>query len=160
MAKLNRLDRDELIHELLHGLTERYGISEAELDRFLAKEPRVPVSIFNPHLSPLEAIVKYLRENEGRRLVEIAKLTGRDQRAIGVTYRRAKNKHPGRLAAPQTRITFPVRLLQDRACSPAEQLVRYLRQQELSFAEIARILNRDDRTIWTVHKRAQVKLKA
>jgi len=45
--------------------------------------------------------------------------------------------------------------------SPAEALVKYLKEHKnLRLAEIARLLNRDQRGIWCTHKRAQTKMPA
>jgi len=155
-----RRDREGLRREAARYLAARHGLSEAEARRILRREGElaVPVTIFVQKLTPLEALVKHLRENEGMRLVTIAELTGRDQRAIGVTYRRARTKFPDELPAPASALSFPVALLQDRRLSPAEHLTNYLRETGLPYSEIARRTRRDDRTIWTLAARARRKV--
>lgn len=55
-------------------------------------------------------------------------------------------------------INIPLRVLTDRALSVLEVMVEYLKEEEeLSFHEIAKLTNRDDRTIWTVYSRAKKK---
>jgi DNA-directed RNA polymerase specialized sigma24 family protein len=155
-----RSDREALRREAATYLAARHGLSEAEARRILNREGEVavPVTVFVQELTPLEALVKHLRENEGLRLVRIAELTGRDQRAISVTYRRARTKFPGVLPAPASALSFPVALLLDRRLSPAEHLTNYLREAGLSYSEIARRTRRDDRTIWTLAARARRKV--
>jgi len=129
----------------------------------LAKEPgefSIPVSVFsNDYLSALEAIVKYLYENRNLRLSEIAKLISRDQRAIGVTYRFARKKMKTILKAPVSKYSLPVSAIASRKLSVLESIVYHLRNNySLSYHEIALIMRRDDRTIWTVSYRALRKL--
>lgn len=54
----------------------------------------------------------------------------------------------------------PVSIFASRL-SPAESLVKYLKEQEkLNYAAIARLLNRDQRGIWCTYQRAQRKHSA
>lgn len=49
-------------------------------------------------------------------------------------------------------------IFRDRMLSVLEVLVEYLKdKKELSYHEIAVLLNRDDRTIWTVYSRVKKK---
>jgi len=55
---------------------------------------------------------------------------------------------------------IPVTILQDRNISVLENVVSYLKDTfGLSYHKIALLLNRDDRTIWTVYQRAIKKRK-
>ena len=55
----------------------------------------------------------------------------------------------------------PTYILKDRSVSVLEASVEYLKNNEkLSFHEIALLINRDDRTIWTVYDRAKKKRKS
>ena len=55
-------------------------------------------------------------------------------------------------------ISFPSSVFKDRSLSVLEALSEYLRdKKDLSYSEIAQLLNRDDRTIWTYYKRAKKK---
>lgn len=56
-------------------------------------------------------------------------------------------------------VDIPSSILRDRTLSPLESITAYLKDQTgISFHEIALLLNRDDRTIWTCYNRAQKKL--
>ncbi len=149
MAKI-RIDREALLRD-----AAAYLSAEAASRR---RTLLAPVSIFVTELTPLEAIVKYLREEQGMRLVAIAAVLGRDQREVGVAYRRSRAKMPRPLPAKPARLSFPVALLADRRLSPFEHLVRALREMDLSNVEIARLVRRDERTVWTVARRAERKL--
>ncbi|MBI1969360.1 hypothetical protein HYS48_01585 [Candidatus Woesearchaeota archaeon] len=56
-------------------------------------------------------------------------------------------------------VYIPTRIFQDRRLSVLEALVLHLKEKEgLNFHTIAVLLNRDDRTIWTVYHRAKKKV--
>ena len=55
-------------------------------------------------------------------------------------------------------ISFPSSVFKDRSLSVLEALSEYLKDKKrLTYHEIAQLLNRDDRTIWTCYKRAKRK---
>lgn len=55
-------------------------------------------------------------------------------------------------------IPIPAHIFRDRSLSVLEVLVEYLKERKgLTYHEIAVMLNRDDRTIWTCFKRAKEK---
>ena len=54
----------------------------------------------------------------------------------------------------------PTRIFVDRTLSVLEALTEYLKESKnMTYHEIAVLLNRDDRTIWTCYHRAQIKRK-
>ncbi|MFH1133548.1 MAG: hypothetical protein V1735_03595 [Nanoarchaeota archaeon] len=54
--------------------------------------------------------------------------------------------------------SIPIAVLQDRKVKVLEAIVEYLKDiQGLTYHEIAELLNRDDRTIWTVYSRVKRK---
>lgn len=56
--------------------------------------------------------------------------------------------------------SVPVFVFRDRSVAVLEALVEYLRDVKgLSYHEIAVLINRDDRTIWTVYNRVKLKRK-
>ena len=57
-------------------------------------------------------------------------------------------------------IEIPTYLFRDRSVAVLEALVEYLKDVKgLTYHEIALMLNRNDRTIWTVYDRAKKKRK-
>ena len=126
------------------------------------EEVSAPISIFNnEQLGSLEAIVKYLRENLLLSFKQIALLTNRNQIALAVTYRNAKKKLEAKFVVEEiSPYSIPVSILQDRNLSVLENISAYLKDTfGLAYHKIALLLNRDDRTIWTVYQRAKKKKK-
>ena len=126
------------------------------------KYTTVPSSIFlDRELAPLESISEYLKDDKGLSYHEIAVLVGRDDRTIWTCYNRAKKK---RGEAPRQEITsenvaeIPLEIFKNRELAPLESIASHLKARNMSFHEIAVMLNRDDRTIWTCHNRAQKKM--
>ena len=57
-------------------------------------------------------------------------------------------------------LSIPTSIFRDRTLSVLEAIVEYLREHHhLNYHQIAKLLNRDDRTIWTVYRRAKQKRK-
>ena len=126
------------------------------------EEVKVPISVFNnDYLSSLENIVKYLRENLLLSFKQIGSLTNRNQIALAVTYRNAKKKMESRFVVEEiSPYSIPVSILQDRNISVLENIAVYLKDTfGLTYHNIAVLLNRDDRKIWTVYQRAKKKKK-
>lgn len=122
----------------------------------------VPSSIFlDRELAPLESISEYLKEQKGLSYHEIAVLVGRDDRTIWTCYNRAKKKRGAEAKAPMQTgesLEIPLEIFKDRAYAPLERMTAHLKESaNKSFHEIAVLLNRDDRTIWTCYDRARKK---
>ena len=132
-----------------------------KLLKFPAKEEvKVPISVFqNEKLGSLENIVKYLRENLLLSFKQIASLTNRNEIALAVTYRNAKKKLEAKFAITEiSPYSIPASILKDRNVSVLENISAYLKDTfGLTYHKIAVLLNRDDRTIWTVYQRAKKK---
>ena len=127
----------------------------------IKEEIKVPISVFkNDKLGSLETIVKYLRENLLLSFKQIASLTNRNEIALAVTFRNAKKKLPTKFVEEIPPYFIPVSILQDRNLSVLENIVYYFKNTfGLTYHKIALLLNRDDRTIWTVYQRAKKKKK-
>ena len=126
------------------------------------EEIKVPISVFkNNDLGSLETIVKYLRENLLLSFKQIAFLTNRNEIALAVSYRNAKKKLEAKFVVEEiSPYSIPVSILQDRNLSVLENISAYLKDTfGLAYHKIALLLNRDDRTIWTVYQRAKKKKK-
>jgi len=150
---------ERLLEEATRMLARKYHADPAQIARDIlsAGRVRVPVTAFNDALAPLETIVAYLRDVRGLSLAEIARVTGRDPRAIGVTYKRA-TKALGKPFADvaHTVYSVPADVLCDHRLSVLEHVVMHLRTTyRLPLAEIARLLHRDPRTIGTIVRRAK-----
>jgi len=123
-----------------------------------SKKESVPLSIFdNDKLSVLESVVKYLKENQKMKLKDIADLLNRNSKTIWTTYNNASKKMQEPLSN-QVDVGIPLDLFQNRDVSPMEVVVNYLKDV-LGFKnhEIANLLHRDQRTIWTTYNRKKTK---
>jgi DNA-directed RNA polymerase specialized sigma24 family protein len=145
--------------KLYDKLKKNYRVTSTELvSKVEEKELLIPVTIFNKKLSPLETVSKYFKENLGLSNKEIAKLLSRSEKTIWQAYNSSKKKYPKQLEVAETKYVIPISKLSNRKFSAFESIVSYLRSKfELSYHDIAVLLNRDDRTIWTLHHRATVK---
>jgi predicted DNA-binding protein (UPF0251 family) len=145
------------IAELVNNLL-KIKVTKAKAE----EEVSVPISVFkNDKLSSLENIVKYLRENLLLTFRQIAELTNRNQIALAVTYRNARKKLEAKFVIEEiSPYQIPVSILKDRNISVLENIAVYLKDTfGLTYHKIAVLLNRDDRTIWTVYQRAKKKKK-
>jgi hypothetical protein len=154
--------KDKVIERILIAFKEEHNVGKEDLLKYLVKYKdevtEVPVSIFRIGLSPLQAIVKYLVENKGHNYSLIAKLLGRDQRTIWNTYTNANSKHPESIVVEDTNYYVDMSVFKNRKLSFLENLCCYLLDTySLNYHKIALILGKDDRTIWTVCKRAEKK---
>ncbi len=121
----------------------------------MMKARSVPISIFHEErLAPLEALVKYLREECQLSYEDIAHVLRRNPGPIGVTYRTARRKMPGRLALSGMRMELAIF---STGLSILESLATHLHDSGMSLHEVAQVLSRNDRTIWTVVSRARRK---
>lgn len=150
LPSLAGISRDGISREKLIEIVEKLGIYSSVV---------IPIAIFdNEELSALEAIVRYLKENLRFRFSEIAELLNRDERNIWTTYRSACLKRKEGFEIKHVRFFVPITILQNRKRSVLESIVEYLKdERQCSLHDIAVLLNRDDRTIWTVYHRAQKK---
>ena len=144
-SRLKSLSKPEKL-EVISFLTEQL------------KENVIPLFIFkNDSLSALEAIVKYLKEEHNLSYVEISRLLNRSNKTIWITYQRAKKKMPKKLVG-KSQILIPVEIFQNRKFSVLESLASYLKQEQgISYKEIAKLINRNYRTILTVYRRFRKK---
>jgi hypothetical protein len=123
------------------------------------KEISVPISVFeNKKLSAFETICKYLKEELKFSYHKIAILLQRDDRTIWASYNNAISKRKAKLIVRKSEIMVPVSIFKNRKLSVLESLVNYLKENfKLRFSEIAALLNKDQRNIWTVYNRAKKK---
>jgi len=160
---------DSLSHEELKkafgvfvkNLKQKYNIRDKQIAELFVKDGKnsLPISIFNnDELSCLESIVKYLKEDFGLKYHEIALLLNRDDRTIWTTYNIALKKRKARLQVIDSNISIPVSNFTNRKFSVLESIVSYLKEKfNLRFSQIAELLNRDERNIWTVYNRYKKK---
>jgi len=142
----HKLNSDEIINVLVGQAKEKTEIL-------------IPISIFNnKKLSVLEAVVKFLKEEQGLRHKEIGKLLNRDNRSIWTTYNNAIKKLSKKFIIKDSKFHIPVGIFSDRRLGALEALSEYLKDNnELSYHKIAVLLNRNDRTIWSSYNNSKKK---
>ena len=144
------------------GLRELYSRLKLKYDKvvilnLLEEELFIPLSIFNKKLSSLEVISKYLFENRNLSLKKISLLLGRSNKNIWNAYNKSKRKFPAKLVVKES-ILIPVSVLRNLNFTLLENIVVYLKENlRFNYHEIAVLLQRDDRTIWTVYSRVKKK---
>jgi len=124
----------------------------------------IPTSIFcDRSLSFAEALVEFLREEYCLSYHEIGVLTNRNERNIWTLYNRAiiKRRSREQKVRSVSNIFIPLSIVKDRSLSILEVVVKYLIENTaLSNHQIALLLNRSDKTIWTVYNRVKCKKSA
>jgi len=161
LKNLQDKSKEELIALFVKHLKEEHHAKDENVRELFEKdELLLPSAIFvNDKLSALETIVKFLKENRGKSLHEIAKALNRDDRSIWTTYHNSAKKLKAPLSTTPSSFFVPAGIFAERKLSVLETLTRHLKEQlGLSLHEIAVALRRDDRTIWTVYDRAKKKL--
>ncbi len=134
-------------------------ISENEIKYLIKEEINIPATIFSEKLGVLESVVKYLRENLGMNYHEIAELLNRDNRTIWTAYHKAIGKQKQPIKIKETEIVLSISTFRDRKFTILESIIIYLKQKGLRYNEIAKLLNRDQRNIWTIYNKAITKIK-
>ncbi len=153
------------IENLFLKLKEKHNIDKNKILELLDKREKtkqkksIPLSIFSDKLSALESMVKYLRDEHKLKFTEIAKLLYRNPIPISITYKKATQKYPEKLDTNSQQF-LPLEIFSDKRLSVLETIVKHLKDVlELSLTDIAKLLNRDPRTIWTVYDRSRRKLE-
>ncbi len=121
------------------------------------KEKEAPLAIFSQKLSPAESLCKYLKENLNMKFSEISKLINRDERTIWINYNNSLKKQKTKFKIKKQNL-IPITILSNRKLSILESLIRYLKQNNLRNYEIAKLLDKNQRNIWTIYNRTKQKL--
>ena len=154
----------EILKLAIDDIKEKYKLAPSEIlslieGKPVSKEILIPISIFEVEaLSALECICKYLKEELEFNYSKIALLLNRDSRTIWSTYNNACKKRKEKLSVRESKFFIPVSIFTDRKLSVLEAIVSYLKDNfNLRYSEIAFLLKRDERNIWTVYNRAKKK---
>ena len=153
--------RREVLLPLIQFVKKEYNLSKEELVKIYdgCEDKGIPVCIFS-YLSPLEALVKYLKENLCMRFHEIAQQLNRDDRSIWHTYHHACLKAKLPLAVDDGSILIPIGIFKNRELSILENLSIYLKDElNIPISKICSLINKKSSTVWTAYNRAQRKNK-
>jgi DNA-directed RNA polymerase specialized sigma24 family protein len=140
---LTKYDEEQLLDEFKEFLLQKNK-----------KEIAVPCEIFSSELSPFESIVKYLHENNDLGHSDIAKILKRDRQVVWTTYARASKKKKAKYNINDKGIRINLAHLDLENLSFLENIIIYLKDEHnLKNSEIAQLLKKDQRTIWTSYNR-------
>ncbi|MFH0978176.1 MAG: hypothetical protein V1837_02630 [Candidatus Woesearchaeota archaeon] len=153
------------VDNLLQSMIEKYNLPYEEVVNLFRQKSHsapaisVPLLVFREkRLTHLQSLVKYLRESENVSLPEIALLLARDVSAVSQLYSQAKHLTPEPFQIVDDEICVPIAVFKDRNLSILEHLAEFLKDTiKLRYSEIARLLDRDQRTVWTAYVRGKDK---
>ena len=120
----------------------------------------VPISIFKSPLSPLEALVTFLKSKEYN-FHQIGEILGRSEKTIWTTHSNSikkLSKINEHFILNEDGRSVPLSLFCERKLSVLENLCLYLSKEGLGLSEIGNLIGKDRRVIWTVCNRAKKKL--
>jgi len=147
---LEELERSSLKPKRIHHIFKIINaFSDLPTVRFY-----IPTWIFNNKLSPLESITKFLKEDRNLTIKQISILLNKHYKTIWITYQQAKKKQPSQLVSRKLSIYIPISVFRNKSQTVFKTLVSVLKEEyKLRYSEIANLLSRDQRTIWTVYNR-------
>lgn len=152
--------KERVVSEKIFDLVKGKYQEEIELifeqikGRMHDEEESFPIGIVSSKITVLEAVIKYLRENRGFSFRKIGEVLDRNEKNVWTTYSSAKKKMKKELEGNGLMIPFKIFT---GKYSALEAVVVYLRDKGLSLNEIAKMIERDNRTVWTVYNRAKKK---
>jgi hypothetical protein len=138
------LNKDYVVDLLVDTLRER----QASRDR------RIPVSVYLcKGLSPFQATVKFLREEWRLSNKGTSQILHKSQQSVWSTYRAARRKRQRSLRAEPSGHDLPLTIFLPEL-TVFESIVLFLKEERgLRFSEIARLIGRDQRSIWQTYRR-------
>ena len=159
-AALSSQSKHKILLPIIQFLKTDYKLTKEDLISMFegVEEIKVPLSVFSHDLSPLESLVKYLKENLNLRFKDIAINLNRDNRSIWHTYHEAKSKDMVSFTAKENDLLIPVSIFKNRNLSILENLVTYLKNElSVSVKKISSLINKNISTVWTSYNRAKAK---
>ena len=153
------------VNTFIEDISQKHSLSFDEVLNLLRKgeekEIQIPTFILREkRLGILEAITKYLKEELNLTYHRIAVLLNRDDRVIWVTYNKAAKKKRDKFSLSEPNQWVPVSIFCDTQLGPLEALSKYLVEiSKLGFNSIAKLLNRDNKSIWACYNRSKQKKK-
>lgn len=153
VSTMSKEQLESLLIETTKQLQEKYNYKKQQITELTQKPINIPVEIFSQSLSPLEAIVKFLKENKNMHHADIASTLKRTQKTIWTIYSRVKTKKKFQI---KNKLSIPLTSFRDRKYSIMEIVVKNL-LLEHNIKSIAVILNKPVQTIYTIKRRVDNK---
>jgi hypothetical protein len=151
-------EKQEIILLLTKEIKKKYKLNNKELVQLTeikeeTEKQTIPLSIFKHKSGALESLCRYMKENLNIKYREIAGLLQRNERTIWTAYNKAKQKQPETIEIKQEKILLPISIF-NKKLTILEAIIIYLKKQNLKYVEIAELLNKDQRNVWTIYSRA------
>lgn len=134
-------------------LVLKTGKGKKKKRKIIIDDLSIPITIFTNKLGGLEALSKYLKENLDLTYHEIALLLERNDRTIWTAYNKSTKKQLQKIKIKKTLVHIPSSIFKNRKLTIFEAIVVYLKDKGMKYVEIAELLNRDQRNIWTIYNR-------
>ena len=136
-------------------------LKEAERKESDEIKIEVPISIFRDRLSPAEALCKYMKENLEMRYSEISKMINRNERSVWTNYNNAIKKSAEKIIykTSEKQLLINIEIISNRKLSILESLVKYLKEKGYRNVDIAEMLGKDQRNVYTLYNRAMKKMR-
>jgi len=157
LKEKHKLSKSEIMKVIIKQISKKYKMSIKEVIK-LSEAMLIPTTIFSKKLGALESLVKYMKENLNMSYKEIADKLERDKRTIWTAYKKAAEKQKEQIRPKKTDIVLPISAFENKKLTILESIILYLKEKGLRFSEIAKLLERDQRNIWTIYSRAKKKL--
>jgi len=159
--KKRKRKKDQIFLERTKRLLQDHDIADKdEIFILMLRNLKVPTSIFTQDLGGLEALCKYLKENVGTSYHEIAIMLHRNDRTIWTSYQKARKKHPQSIKPRIKDLKIPLVLFMTKKLTILESMIVYFKDtKHLSYSEIAKLVSRDQRNVWTIYSRAVIKIR-
>ena len=161
---------------IIDALKKKHNIDLKQISELLKHRERyvaIPVGLFRSKLGPLEAVVRYLRDVLEYNFAQTARLLSRDETTIWTSYHNSLKKSKKvvvdlemsdidfkGMKVKKEDLVIPLNIFAERRLSILESLCVYLKESfKLSYRNMGVLLERNERTVWTVVSRAGKKLK-
>jgi len=152
---------EKALQNIIVNLASKYNFSKEDIQELTKEAKRqdiFPITLFQNRLSPLELIIRYLKQEKNLRFSQIAKILNRNERTIWGSYNKSLKKLKTPLIIKPSNTNIPLSIFSNRKFSILESLTAYLKEKEnLNFRQIGELIIRNERTIWTVYSRLNKK---
>lgn len=160
MTQLTQNTDTELIKETIKKFL-KLDITKQELINIMQEieQDELPIELLTiKKLSNIEAIVKYLRENQQLSYKKIGEKLNRKPMTLAVSYKKAKEKMPEKIIITKKE-TIPFQSFNNEL-SILESIIIYLQKQGLKQIQISKLTQKNPRTVWTTIQRANEKINS
>ena len=81
----------------------------------------------------------------------------RDQRTIWTAYNKATEKQKELIRVRETEIFIPLSVINNRKMTILESVIIYLRERNMKYSEIAKLIGRDQRNVRAIYNKGKIK---